>query len=69
MQIFNQSMQEDRDTYKQYKRIIQNLAKLRRAITPVFSGNIGENSVNNVETMKRVFGVSQSKLEKNSDFF
>jgi len=58
MQIFNQSMQEEKDDYKRHKRIVENLSKLRRAITPVLSGNIGENSVNNAETMKRVFGVS-----------
>ena len=62
-------MQEESDANKHHKRIVENLSKLRRAITPVFSGNVGENSLNSVETMKRVFGVSQSKLEKNSEFF
>lgn len=68
-QLFMEGMQPEQDNYKHYKRLVFNLAKLRRLVFPVYSGSIGPDIEHNMDSMKRVFGVSATRVDKNSSFF
>jgi len=52
------------EPHKYRRRVVESQKRIRRAITPVFSGNIDGPGDQSIDPMKRAFGVSGSRFDK-----